>query len=72
MTILIILMIIWTILRGGVTKKNSKIWDNVPIGGEGGKQKREMSQFQFGTFENSPHYFSKMSELEIALRHHPK
>ena len=53
--------------------KNGKIWDNVPIGG-GGPKKTEMSQFQFGTFENrgGGHYFSKMSQLEKALRHHPE
>ena len=39
-------------LRGGVTKKNEKIWENVPIGGGRVKKNPEMSQFQFGNFEN--------------------
>ena len=41
-------------------KKNEKIWDNVP--------KSEMSQFQFGNFENRGGgglYFSKMSQFQL-------
>ena len=57
--------------RVGVTKKNGKIWDNVPIGGS---KKQKCPNFNLGHLktEGEGHYFSKMSELEIALRHHPK
>ena len=38
-------------LRGGVTKKNGKIWEKFPKGG-GVKKTDENSQFQFGNVEN--------------------
>ena len=52
-------------VRGGITKKNGKIWDKFPKGG-GLKKTDENSQFQFGNCENPGGGldFSKMSELE--------
>ena len=51
-------------VRGGVTKKNGKIWEKFPKGG--GVEKADgNSQFQFGNCENPGGGldFSEMSEL---------
>ena len=62
------------ILWGGVKIENRENWGQGPNGGGGGVKNPEMSQFQFGNFENRRGglYFSKISELTIALRHHQK
>ena len=59
-------------LRGAIIEKNGKIGGKFPKGGGDFFQKK--SQFQFGNFKNpgGDLNFSKMSELKVALRHHPK
>ena len=60
--------------RGGITKKTRENLGQCPNRGGAGQKNPEMSQSKFGNFENSGvgPYFSKMSDLEIALRRHPK
>ena len=55
------------LLRGGVTKKNRKIWEKFPKGGRGVKKTDKNSQFQFGNLKNlrGGLNFSKMSEFQL-------
>ena len=71
---LVLLSRLASLVRGGITKKNGKIWDNVRIGGGGVKKKQKCPNFNLGHLkaEGGGLYFSKMSQLELALRHHPK
>ena len=56
-------------LRGAVTRKNEKTWDNVPLGGGGQK----CPNFNLGILKTEDGlYFSKMSELKRNIRHHQK
>ena len=58
---------------GGVKIEKRENLGQCPNRGGAGQKKTEMSQFQFGNFENRGGlYFSRMSESKIALRHHPK
>ena len=55
-------------LRGGVKIENRENLGQCPNRGGRGKEKTEMSQFQFGNFENRMGgglYFSKMSQFQL-------